>query len=279
VASELGAFLRARRGRVQPVDVGLPPGTGRRRTPGLRREELAALAGISIDYYVRLEQGRETNPSVSVLNALARALLLDRQAKAHLFELANRVAQRATCPPADDRTVRPSIRRLLQMVRPCPAFVMNRINDILDANPEGLALLAGIEDWPPERRNTIRYAFLHPAARTLYGDWASAAANGVSHLRTQLAAEPAGADPRLSALVDEMGAASPEFAALWARYDVRGWCGEQKTFHHPEVGRITLLSESLRLDYGQRVTLYQAEPGTPDHDALTLLSAAVAMRD
>src|SRR6201996_9605314 len=153
--TELGGFLRARRARLRPADVGLPPGTGLRRTPGLRREELAALAGLSIDYYIRLEQGKETNPSTAILDGLACALHLTGEEHEHLYALANHAARR-TWPsslPAI-REVRAGVRLLLETARPCPAYVQNRVNDILAANPEGLALFAGIEEWPVHRRNT-----------------------------------------------------------------------------------------------------------------------------
>lgn len=275
--SELGEFLRARRARVRPADVGLPVGTGLRRTPGLRREEVAALAGISIEYYVRLEQGRETNPSVPVLRTLSHALLLDGEARSHLYALANRMADRTPCPHPAASQVREGVLRIMEAVRPYPALVVNRANDILAANPEALALLVGLEEWPPEKRNVVRYAFTHPAARDLFADWEYVTAGHVAHLRVQQAEDPA--DPGLSALVSELTAASERFAELWERYDVLHYHGISKTFHHPEVGDVTVTSEVLYLNAdGQRFTVYQAPPGTPDHDALALLSAATSMR-
>lgn len=266
----LGEFLRARRARIHPTDVGLPAGTGRRRTPGLRREELASLAGISIDYYVRLEQGRETNPSPAVLQALARALRLDDEATAHLHALADHASGRAP-RPRTGHTVRLGLRLLLDRLRPCPAYLRNRTNDILAANPEGLALLAGIDQWPAERRNTTRYTFLHPTARALYADWAQAAAATVAQLRTAVAADPT--DPALAALVAELSQASPEFTLLWQRHDVRHRRTDRKSFHHPEVGDITFIYESLDTGRdGQRLAIYQTAPGTPDHQAMKLLA-------
>jgi transcriptional regulator with XRE-family HTH domain len=271
-SNELGDFLRARRARVKPADVGLPPGTGLRRTPGLRREELAALAGVSIDYYVRLEQGKETNPSSAVLDMLAHALRLDEEEHAHLYALANHAARR-TLPARHvaDRTVRTGVRLLLENIRPCPAYVLSRTSDILAANPEALALFAGIDDWPEHRRNTIRYVFLHPAARELFANWDHSAVGCVANLRSLLASDPHGTD--MAALVDELTTESIEFAELWKRYDVRHRRGEQKAFHHPAVGDLTLEYEVLHLgDDGQRLTIYQAVRGTSDHDAMTLLS-------
>ncbi|MCO5975030.1 helix-turn-helix domain-containing protein [Actinoallomurus soli] len=271
--SALGEFLRARRARVEPTDFGLPAGTGRRRNPGLRREELATLAGISVDYYIRLEQGKETNPGAAVLRQLAQALRLDHEETGHLFALADRAAGRG----AGVRTgqdVRPGIRQLLETLRPCPAYVRNRTNDILAANPEGLALLAGIEDWPPERRNTTRFTFLHPAARALYDGWPAVATAAVAQLRTTVAADPE--DPALSALVEELTRASADFAGLWRRHDVRHHHTDRKTFHHPVVGDVTFGYESLGIGPdGQRLAVYQTAPGSPDHEKMRLLALTV----
>lgn len=269
--SELGEFLRARRARLRPGDVGLPAGTAQRRTPGLRREELAALAGLSIDYYIRLEQGKETNPSGSILDGLARALKLNDEEHGHLYALANHTAGR-TAPSSGraSRVVRPGISWLLENLRPCPAYLLSRTSDILDANPEALALIAGIGDWPPERRNTVRYHFLHPAAKNLYANWDADAVSTAAHLRSLQAAHPG--DPDLAALTGELIARSPEFARLWRLHDVRHRRGAEKTFRHPLVGDLTLNYEVLNLDDSQRVTVYQAAPGSRDHDAMILLA-------
>jgi transcriptional regulator with XRE-family HTH domain len=269
--ADLGDFLRARRARVRPADVGLPAGTGRRRTAGLRREELAALAGISIDYYIRLEQGKETHPSPEVLDALASALLLDGEERRHLHELARRARRQ---PPGPVRRrpapVSPGIRQLLARVRPCPAYVLTPISDVVAANPEGLALFAGLADWPVHRRNTARYVFLHPMARELVVDWSRSAASTVANLRA-VAADPD--TPGLAALIDELIAESPDFARLWQRHDVRRRRGEAKRFRHPRVGEITLTYEVLHIgDEGLRMSLYQAAPDSPDEDALRLLA-------
>jgi transcriptional regulator with XRE-family HTH domain len=272
-STALAAFLRARRARVRPEDVGLPVGVGLRRTPGLRREELAALAGVSVDYYIRLEQGKETNPSSAVLGALASALRLDDDARAHLFALADHVARRRPVHQPPDRAVTASMRLLLENLRPCPALVLSRTSDVLAANPEGLALYHGMAEWPRARRNTIRYMFRHPDAPALFGDWRSSAAGAVADLRTVLATDPDA--PDVSALVAELSAASPEFAALWERHDVRHKSGAQKVFHHPAVGTVSLAWEVLRSGDGStRLTVHQAAPGTPDHDALSLLAIA-----
>jgi len=269
--NELGAFLRARRARVRPADVGLPAGTGPRRTSGLRREEIAALAGLSIDYYIRLEQGKESNPSGPILDGLARALRLNEEEHAHLYALANLVAGRtARADSRASRLVRPGVRQLLESVRPCPAYVLTRTSDLLAANPEALVLYAGLTDWPAERRNTIRYTFVHPAARELFADWDHAAETTAAHLHSLEASYPD--DPDVPALIAELLDASEEFARLWQRHDVRQRRGEAKPFRHPRVGDFALTYEVLFLADGQRMTVYQAEPGTRDHDAMLLLS-------
>lgn len=275
--NELGDFLRARRAGVRPGDVGLPSGTGPRRTPGLRREELAALAGLSIDYYIRLEQGKETNPSGPILAGLAQALRLNDEERAHLYALANHVAGR-TAPTSGraSRVVRPGIRQLLETVRPYPAYLLTRTSDLLAANPEALVLYHGITDWPQARRNTIRYTFCHPAARELFADWEQAAASTAAHLHALLATEPG--DPDVAALIDSLLADSPEFARLWPRHEVRHRRGSAKPFNHPRVGSFTLTYEVLHLDDGQRITIYQAEPGSREHDALALLSMIASGR-
>jgi transcriptional regulator with XRE-family HTH domain len=271
MANALGDFLRARRSRVRPDNVGLPSGTGTRRTPGLRREEIAALAGLSIDYYIRLEQGKETNPSGAILDGLAEALRLNEEEHAHLYALANHVAGRsARTVPGMNRVVRPQILQLLETLRPLPAYVLTRTSDLLAANPEALALFVGLADWPPERRNTVRYTFLHPASKELFTDWNGSAETTAAHLRSLVAATPD--DPDVSALIAELLAGSPEFARIWQRHDVRQRRGGAKSFCHPQVGAFTLTYEVLYLADGQRMSVYQAEPGTRDHDALTLLA-------
>jgi transcriptional regulator with XRE-family HTH domain len=276
---ELGVFLRARRARVRPEDVGLPAGVGIRRTPGLRREELAALAGVSIEYLTRLEQGKETNPSTGVLDALARALLLDGDAHAHLYALANHAAHRAPPPrkPADRRSgraVRPSVEQLLERLRPSPAYVLNPISDILAANPEAVTLFVGLDAWPRSRWNTIRHLFLHPAARDLFVDWQEVATIATANLRGAVAGQtPHSAEA--STLIEELTASSQEFVRLWERYDVHPRRSRHKTFHHPAVGRLTLHQEVLNLSDGLRLSVYQAEPNSRDDTALTLLALGV----
>lgn len=269
---ELGRFLRARRTQTSPQSAGLTPGPGVRRTPGLRREELATLAGVSIDYYTRLERGKETRPSPAVVDALARALQLDDAEHQHLRDLAVRAARYASQPaPAPSRTVRPHVRLLLEGVRPHPAYVLSRSMDVLAHNPGGLALHAGIEEWPAAQRNLARYLFLHPAARDLFPDWANQVRGCVARLRALAGTDPDA--PDLTTLVGELLVKSPDFAGLWERYEVTGRKVAVKTFRHPQVGEFTLAFQGMALEGtpGHRMGVYTAEPGTPDHDAMLLL--------
>ncbi|GLY88883.1 helix-turn-helix transcriptional regulator [Actinoallomurus iriomotensis] len=271
--TELGRFLRARREEITPDRVGLTVGPGLRRTPGLRREELATLAGVSVDYYTRLERGRETHPSPVVVDALARALRLSETEHEHLLELAVRAARHLPDPPAaPSRAVRPGLKLLLESLRPHPAMILSRTMDILAANPAGLRLYAGLEDWPARHRNLARYVFLHPAARALFGDvWTSQVRGCVARLRALAGTDPDA--PDLAALVGELLLKSPDFARLWERYDVRPHASATKAFHHPDVGDLTLGYQSMLLEGtpGQRLSAYHAQPGSPDHDAMVLL--------
>ena len=269
---ELGRFLRARRTQTSPQSVGLTPGHGVRRTPGLRREELATLAGVSIDYYTRMERGKETRPSPAVVDALARALQLDDAEHQHLRDLALRAAHRAPQPaPNPSRTVRTHLKLLLETMRPNPGYVVSRSMDLLAHNPGGLALYAGIADWPARQRNLGRYLFLHPAARELFPDWDKQIRSCVARLRALAGTDPDA--PDLASLVGELLLKSPDFAALWERYEVTGRRNLSKTFQHPQVGRITLGFQGLALEGtpGHRMGVYTAEPGTADYDAMLLL--------
>ncbi|WP_405387992.1 helix-turn-helix transcriptional regulator [Streptomyces sp. NBC_01102] len=269
---ELARFLRARRTQTSPRSAGLTPGPGVRRTPGLRREELATLAGVSIDYYTRLERGKETRPSPAVIDALARALQLDDAEHQHLRDLAVRAAHYAPqAAPAPSRTVRPHLKLLLEAVRPSPAYVVSRSMDVLAHNPGGLALYPGLADWPATRRNLGRYLFLHPAAREVFPDWDNQIRHCVSRLRALAGTDPDA--PDLTQLVGELLLKSPDFARLWDRYDVTGRKITTKTFQHPQVGKITLDFQGMALEGtpGHRFGVYIAEPGTPEHDAMLLL--------
>ncbi|MER6848780.1 helix-turn-helix domain-containing protein [Streptomyces flaveolus] len=273
--TELGRYLKARRAQVRPEDVGLPAGAGLRRTPGLRREELAALAGVSVDYYIRLERGRETNPSPAVVDALGRALRLRGDGYERLHELAELASGRPSeLPASSDHGVRDSVLRMLESVRPLPAYVVSRFNRVLAANPPGRRLLPGLWEWPEDQRNLTRYLFLHPVGRTLYEPWEDTVARSVAHLRAVAGAAPD--DPELTTLVGELVLKSPEFARLWERYDVCERGGGQKSFRHPKAGEMTLTYEVMQLARtgGQRMVVYQAVPGTADETNMLRLDPA-----
>ncbi|MGA4840306.1 helix-turn-helix domain-containing protein [Streptomyces sp. G45] len=273
--TELGRYLRARRAQVRPEDVGLPAGAGLRRTPGLRREELATLAGVSVDYYTRLERGRETNPSPAVIDALARALRLKGDAHERLHDLAELASGRLTEPhPTTESTVRESVQRMLEALRPLPAYVVGPYNHVLAANAPGRRLMPGLWDWPAEERNVTRYLFLHPVGRELYVPWEETVARSVAHLRAVGGRDPD--SPALAALVGELVLKSPQFARLWDRYEVCERSGGTKTFAHPKAGLMTLTYEVMRLARtgGQRLITYQAEPGSADEEAMLRLDPA-----
>ncbi|MGW6159729.1 MmyB family transcriptional regulator, partial [Streptomyces sp. NPDC055144] len=190
----------------------------------------------------------------------------------HLRELAARAARYTPePPPAPSRTVRPHLKLLLESLRPNPAYVISRSMDMLAWNPGGLALYAGLDDWPLKQRNLARYLFLHPTARDLFTDWDRQITGCVARLRAIAGTAPDA--PDLTNLVGELLLKSPDFAGLWERYEVTGRKPAHKTFHHPQVGTVTLTSQSLHVEGtpGQRIGVYTAEPGTPDHDALLLL--------
>ncbi|GAA0576887.1 helix-turn-helix transcriptional regulator [Paractinoplanes ferrugineus] len=221
---------------------------------------------MSVDYYVRLEQGRDSNPSAAVLDALAGALRLDEDEREHLRRLAG--GRRGGVGRPAPVTARAGLRQLLETVRPAPAFVLTPGSDILAENPEGLALLDGLSEWPRGRRNIVRYIFRHPNARRVVVSWQRMAQDCVAHLRT---VPPAQTED----LVAELGAVDADFRELWAHYDVRVKSGTQRSFSHPAVGRLDLNSEVLTVDDGQRLVVFQAAPGSPSADALALLSLAV----
>jgi transcriptional regulator with XRE-family HTH domain len=267
---ELGEFLKSRRARLQPQDVDLPS-FGRRRVRGLRREELAQLAGISVDYYVRLEQGRAGQPSEGVLEALARALRLDDAERAHLDDL-SRPARRRRREPRPER-VRPEVRRLVDALDGMPAMVVGRRMDVLAWNRLAAALLVDWGSLPPEQRNAARHVFLDEGARELYVDWEEGAQGTVAYLR--LAAGRFPDDTRLAELIGELSMKSEEFRRWWARHDVVEKTHGTKRLRHPIVGPLTLAYESLSLlGDDQILTMYTAEPGSESETALRLLASA-----
>jgi transcriptional regulator with XRE-family HTH domain len=268
--NRIGQFLRARRERVRPEDVGLPD-FGRRRVPGLRREELATLAGVSADYYVRLEQGRERHPSEQVIDALAGALRPDDDATAHLHELARPAPRRRRAAARPER-VRPELLQLMEAWSHSPAFVMGRRMDVLAANSLAAALHGGFA----RGHNLVRLLFLDPAAREVYPDWDEVARDTVAVLRASVG--PDLDDPQLTDLVGELSLKSETFRSLWARHDVREKTHGTKRYVHPQVGELELRYESFAIagNPGQMLVVYHAEPGSPTERALALLSSIAA---
>ncbi|MFI6588415.1 helix-turn-helix transcriptional regulator [Embleya sp. NPDC050493] len=270
--AEISEFLRNRRARLRPEDVGLAGSTGRhRRVPGLRREELAQLAGVSVAYLTRLEQGRGHNVSEEVLDAVARALRLTDAEAEYLDHLIRCQRRRRTTPP--QQQVRGALRGLLASLEGVPAYVTGQRSDILAWNPMAAALFGGWDRLPPRERNWARLVFLHPDQRRLFVDWEAKAADIVGALRLDAGCHPN--DPRLSALVGELSVKSAEFRCLWARHDIREQHHGAMHLHHPLVGTLTLSFESLRLpdDSEQSLTMYHAEPGSATAENLRLLAS------
>jgi transcriptional regulator with XRE-family HTH domain len=266
--TELASFLRRRRARVQPADAGLQAG-GRRRVPGLRRQEAAQLAGMSVDYYVRLEQARGPRPSRQMLAAISRAVRLSGDERAYLFHLAGEMPGP---PPGPPRDVRPGVAHLLARLDDTPALVCDASYDVLAWNPMAAALLGDFSALPPGERNLIWRFFTDPRARARHNaEGGDAFARGsVADLRATAARYPG--DTRVRRLVERLRAASPEFAALWDRQDVAVRRGTAKRVRHPAVGWLDLDCESLHdPDRDQWIVLYTAAPGTPSHEALRLL--------
>ncbi|MEV8527517.1 helix-turn-helix transcriptional regulator [Streptomyces sp. NPDC052000] len=274
---ELGDFLRSRRERILPGDVGLPAGM-RRRTPGLRREEVAQLAFISTEYYARLEQARAPHPSREVLAQLARALRLSGAERDHLHHLAG-------VPPGPlpgpSREVRPSIVDLLRRLPDTAAIVLSATYEVIAWNDLAAALMEDFSALSRRNRNLIRRAFLgpHPHGRRLYGvsDTDEFARTSTQHLRAAAARYPN--DPEVTGLVDELRAGSTEFAQLWDAHDVAARPALCKTFEHPLVGPVAVNCDVLDItDRDQQVLIYTATPGSPSAEALRLLSVVGTQR-
>jgi transcriptional regulator with XRE-family HTH domain len=271
-------FLITRRAKVTPEQAGLTIYGGNRRVPGLRREEVAMLAGVSADYYTRLEKGNLSGVSETVLEAIAGALHLDEAERLHLFDLA-RAANTSPARAARHRTpqqVRRGIQLILDGMTGTPAFVRNGRLDILAVNALGRALYSPVFASPARPANLARFRFLDPAARDFYPDFDDSARTTVALLRTE-----AGRDPyskSLTGLIGELSTRSEEFRALWAAHDVRLHRTGLKHFRHPAIGTLDLMFEAMALeaDEGLTLTAYTAEPGTPSHDGLTLLATWAA---
>ncbi|WP_329337666.1 helix-turn-helix transcriptional regulator [Streptomyces sp. NBC_01352] len=271
--AELSEFLRTRRARLKPEDVGLPDFGRHRRVPGLRREELAQLAGVSVAYYTRLEQGNGRNVSAEVLDAIARALRLTDAEHAHLTHLAKPKQHKKKQAAPTQQQVRSALRQLLDTMDGIPAYVVGRRSDILVWNRMAAAVFGDWAQLPPQERNWARMTFLKPEYRELFVEWEQKATDIVSYLRMDAGCHPD--DPRLSALVGELSVKSEEFRRLWATHDVKEKSHGVKRMQHPLVGRLELSFETFRLidDEEQSLITYHAEPGSPSAEALRLLAS------
>jgi len=274
--TEVRDFLSTRRARITPEQAGLPAYGGNRRVSGLRREEVAMLSGMSVDYYTRLERGNLAGASDSVLDALARALQLDEAETAHLFDLARAanaspVVRRSKAKPD---ALRPSLRRMLDAITEAPAIISTTRSDYLAANPLGRALYSVIFAAPEP--NGARFAFLDPAAQEFYPDWDRVTQDVVAALRGEAGRNPY--DKRLTDLVGELSTRSERFRTLWAAHNVRYHRTGMKRLHHPVVGDLELSYEAMELpaDPGLKLSVFTAEPGSASEDALKVLASWAA---
>lgn len=275
---EVRDFLASRRSRITPEQAGLPAYGGNRRVKGLRREELAMLAGVSVDYYTRLERGHLSGASDSVLDAIARALQLDEAETQHLFDLARAagpVPARARRRSSQPR-VRASVQAMLDAMTGAPAVVRNDRLDILASNPLGRALYSELYRDTVRPANHARFAFLDARARDFWVDWERAANDTVGVLRAAAGRNPY--DKALTALVGELSTRSEDFRTRWATHHVHLHLGGAKLINHPVVGRLELMYDTLELpaDPGLTMLVYTAEPASPSADALTLLASWAA---
>jgi transcriptional regulator with XRE-family HTH domain len=279
--SEIREFLTTRRARITPDKAGLPTyGSGPRRVPGLRREEVALLAGVSVDYYTRLERGNAAGASETVLEALARALQLDEPERAHLFDLAR--AGQPTARPRRRRgpqQVRSSVQRMLDAISGAPAFVRNDRMDILAANRLGRALYSEHFSDPRRPVNSARFIFLDPRAPGFYLDWERVSRDAAAVLRSAAGRDPHDRD--LTELVGELSLQSELFRTNWAAHNVHFHDTGDKRFHHPVVGELSLTFETMRIEADPQLTMfvYTAEVGSKSEDALNLLASWTATPD
>lgn len=276
---DIREFLTSRRAKITPEQAKLPAYGGNRRVAGLRREEVAMLAGVSVDYYTKLERGNFGTVSEGVLDALARALQLDEAEREHLFHLAGATAtirpgRRKPAP----QIVRQAVQRVVDGLSDAPAFVRNTRRDLLASNALGRALYSplyeGADDGQPV--NTVRFLFFNPRAREFFRDWNKAAADVVANLRTEVGRDPY--DRGLQDLIGELSARSSEFSTLWAAHDVRYHDSGFKALHHPVVGDLDLTFEVMDLpaDTGQALIVYGTEPASVSEASLHLLASWAA---
>ncbi|WP_285560054.1 helix-turn-helix domain-containing protein [Actinoplanes regularis] len=271
---QLGEFLYTRRALLKPEDVGLTTFGDRRRVAGLRREELALLAGVSSSYYARLEQGQSSNASAEVLDALAAALRLDEAERRHLHDLATGTRRRARGRRTAPERVTAAVRQLMAALGEVPVVVLGRRGDVLAWNRPGNALFASHvsftgPDLPETRPNMAHMVFLDPHTRELYVDWPEKARAVVGTLRLASGQHPD--DPALAALIGELSVKSPEFARMWADHRVKSGGEPVYEMRHPLVGAMRVTQQSLRTELGQNVVVATTEIGSPSHAAMTLL--------
>ena len=272
-SAEIREFLRTRRARITPEQAGIAPYAGVRRVSGLRREEVAQLAGVSVDYYIRLERGRTQGVSASVLDAVARALHLDDTERAHLIDLAQPTATGARRRrPLSPQRVSPVVYRALDALT-VPALIQGRRMDILAANPLGSAVFTDFQARPHRERNFARYVFLDEAARELYADWERAAGDCVATLRLYAGRHPD--DPQLTELIGELSVHSEAFRRLWADHDVLAHTTGTKRLHHPLVGEVALdyVVLAVEADPDQTLVIMTPEPASPSAEALNILAS------
>jgi transcriptional regulator with XRE-family HTH domain len=271
VPAEVGAFLKARRAQLSPRDIGLPETGTRRKVTGLRREEVAQVAAISVDYYTRLEQGR-VRASAPVLATLARALRLDEDQQAYLYEIAGKADARPHRHRAAQHA-RPAMRRLLAQLAQTPAIVLGKRMDILAWNPMAAALYTDFGQYPAGRRNYLRLLFTDPAVRGMHAEWEHDARDAVAALRMEAAKDPD--DPELARLVGDLSVQDPDFRTWWAERRVNSASYGTKHYRHQAVGDLTLDCDTWDSPdgSGQRLMVLTAEPGSPSDDALHILAS------
>jgi transcriptional regulator with XRE-family HTH domain len=277
--TDIRDFLISRRARITPEQAGLSTYGVRRRVEGLRREEVALLAGISVEYYTRLERGNANGASEEVLEGVARALHLDEAERAHLFDLVRTISSSTVTRrrPAQER-VRPAVQTILDAMVDLPAYVRNGRLDILASNRLGEALYSPVFSDSTGTPNMARFVFLNNKATEFFRAWETIASDAVAILRAEAGRDPY--DRRLSDLIGELSTRSEEFRVRWAAHNVKFHRTGVKQLHHPVVGDLTLSYEALELpgDAGQRINVYTAEPGSPSHEALGLLASWSATR-
>jgi transcriptional regulator with XRE-family HTH domain len=277
--AEVREFLSSRRARITPGQAGLPAYGGNRRVTGLRREEVAMLAGVSVDYYVRMERGNLSGASESVLDALAHALQLDEAEREHLFTLARTAGTSPRRRRTTPTSVRPAVQHVLDAIADAPAWVRNGRHDIMAMNRLARALYAPVLADPRRPANTTRFVYLDPAAPEFFVDWERVASDAAAMLRLEAGRNPN--DPALITLVGELSTRSEIFRQRWASHDVQFHRSGRKRLRHPVVGELDLNFESMELpsEPGLFLNVYTATPGSPSADALKMLASWAATQE